>query len=80
MTKPIIICEDNMLVVLSSSNPRSTLQHKSIASSCHHVREHVSGEVVEIRKVESDQNLLDALTKGLDSNGFHNCIIPIMFN
>ena len=80
MTKPTIICEDNMSVVLSSSNPRSTLQHKSMALSCHYVREHVSGEVVEIRKVGSDQNLSDTLTKGLDSNGFHNCIMPIMFN
>ena len=80
VTKPTIICEDNMSVVLSSSNPGSTLQHKSIALSYHFVREYVSGEVAETRKVHISQNIANALTKGLDSSRFYNCMILIMHN
>ena len=80
ITKPTIIYEDNMSVVLSSSNPDSILQHKSIALSYHFVREHISGEVIEIRKVHTSQNIADTLTKGLDSSRFHNCTMLIMHN
>ena len=51
VTKLTIIYEDNMSVFLSSSNPESTLQYKSMALSYHFVREHISREVREIRKV-----------------------------
>ena len=63
VTKPAITYEDNMSVVLSSSNPESTLQHKSIALSCHFVREHVSEEVAEIQKVRASQNIAECFDK-----------------
>ena len=80
VTKPTIIYEDNISVVLSSSNPDSTLQHKSMALSYYFAREHVSGEVAEIQKVHVSQNIADALTKGLDSSGFRNYSMPIIHN
>ena len=80
VTKPTIIYEDNMSVVLSSSNLESTLQYKSMALSYHFAREHVSGEVAEIQKVHVSQNIADALTKGLDSSGFRNYSMPIIHN
>ena len=80
MTKPTVIFEDNMAVVLNSSNPGSTLQHKSIALSYHFCREHVSGGVVKVRHIRTDINLSDAMTKALDSTAFHNCIMPYMWN
>ena len=80
VTKPAILYEDNMSVVINSTNPGSTLQHKSMALSYHFVREHCYGDVVEVRKIASENNTSDALTKGLDSSSFNSCIMPVMSN
>ena len=65
VSKPTVVSEDNMSVVINSTNPGSTLQHKSMALSCHVVREHCYGDVVEARKIDSDKNMSDALKKDL---------------
>ena len=80
LTKPIVAHEDNMSVVINSTNPGSTLQHESTSLSYHFIRERCYGNVVEVRKIASDKNTSDALTKGLDSSGFNNCAMPAMSN
>ena len=80
VTRPTITHEDNMSVVMNCTNPGSKLSHKSMALSHHFVREHSYGEVVEIRKVASNDNTSDVMTKGLDSASFNNCMLPIMVN
>ena len=80
VTKPVIIYEDNMSVVLNTMEPSSNLNHKAMALSYYFCREHVAGGVVEIRKVASKDNLSDRMTKGLDLNNFHNCFIPFISN
>ena len=80
VTKPTVMCEDNMSVVVNRENPGSKLSHKSMALSCHFVREHSYVDVVEIRKIGSNENISDTLTKRLNSSGFNNFIIPVMIN
>ena len=80
ITKPTIIHKDNMVVVMNSTNPGSTLQHKSMALSYHYCREHIASGVVEIRHISSEKNLADGLTKELDSTPFSNCFLPFMLN
>ena len=80
VTKPAITHEDNMSVVINITNPGSILQHKSIALSYHFVREHCYGDVVVVRKIASEDNVSDALTKGLESSVFNSCIMPVMCN
>ena len=69
-----------MPVIVNRASPGITLQHKSIASSCHFVKEYCYGDVAEIRKIGDGDNVLDALTKGLDSSGFNNCMMLLMSN
>ena len=80
ITKPTFTCEDKMSVAVNCSNPGGELSHTSMSSSYHFVREHSYGDVVEIRKIGSSENISDALTKGLDYSGFNNCEMPIMSN
>ena len=80
VTRPTMTHEENMTVVLNSSQPGSNLNHKAMALSCHFCREHVAGDVVEVRHVDSKKNLSDSLTKGLDSTDFHNYFMPFMVN
>ena len=80
ITKPTAMCEDNVSVVMNCTNPGSKLSHKSMDLSYHFVREHAYGDVVEIRKIGTNKNTSDALTKGLDSSAFNNCMLPVMSN
>ena len=80
VSTPTVVYEDNMSLVINITNPGSTLQHKSMTLSHHFVRERCYGDVVEVRKIASDKNFSDALTKGLDSSGLNNCIMPVMSN
>eukprot|EP00957_Ditylum_brightwellii_P053825 4078105-Ditylum_brightwellii.AAC.1 len=56
---PTPIFVDNMSVVLNASNPGSTLNKKTVALSYHFVREHVANAVIEIRKIDSEDNFAD---------------------
>ena len=80
VTSPAITHEDNLPVVLSSTNPGSNLQHKVMPLSYHYCREYVTGRVAEVRHAKSKLNIIDALTKGLDTTNFHNCFMPFMTN
>ena len=78
VSRPTIICEDSMAAVVSSANPGSTLQHESMALSHRFVRESAHGDVVESRKIGSEESMSDALTKGLESSAFSDCMMPEM--
>eukprot|EP00957_Ditylum_brightwellii_P098508 7504058-Ditylum_brightwellii.AAC.1 len=65
---PTPIFVDNMSVLLKSTNPGSTLNKKTVALLYHFVREHVADGVVEIRKIDTDDNFADPFTKLLASN------------
>eukprot|EP00957_Ditylum_brightwellii_P064882 4922194-Ditylum_brightwellii.AAC.1 len=60
-----------MSVVLNATNPGSTLIKKTVALLYHFVREHAANGVVEIRKIDTDNNFADPFTKPLASNKFH---------
>ena len=73
VTQPAKIYCGNMGVVINSSNPVSTLNKKTIALAYHFTREHIANNVVKIRKVDTEDNYADPLTKALNSvkfNGF----------
>ena len=72
VTKPTIMHEDNMAVVINSSEPGSKLQHECMNLPCHFCREHCAEKVVQIRYINSKANLAKGFTKGLDSTEFSN--------
>ena len=72
--------EENVSVVINCNNSGSTLQHKIIALSYHFVREILHSDVVQVRKIGIDNNVSNALTKGLDSSAFNNFIMLVMSN
>ena len=78
--KPKITHEDNMAVVINSSEPGSMLQHEYVPLSFHFCREQCAEEVVQIRHVKSKSNLACRLTKGIDSSNFNTCFLPLMCN
>ena len=80
VSRPTPIFVDNMSVVLNATNPRSTLNKNTVALSYHFVREHVANEVVEIRKIASEDNFADPFTKALVSNDFHGFYHECMVN
>jgi hypothetical protein len=80
VSRPTPIFVDNMSVVLNATNPGSTLNKKTVALSYHFVREHVANEVVEIRKIASEDNFADPFTKALVSNDFHGFYHECMVN
>jgi len=78
--KPTPIYIDNMSVVLNASNPGSTLNKKAIALLCHYTREHVANNVIEIRKIESEQNYSDPMTGALNSTNLCGFFYEIQSN
>jgi len=78
--KPTPICVDNMSVVLNASNPGSTLNKKAIMLLRHCTREHVANDAIEIRKIESEQNCSDPMTKALNSTNLHGFFYEIQSN
>jgi hypothetical protein len=57
----------NLGVVLNASNQGSTLKKKKISLAYHFVREHASGDVISIRKIDTMDNYADPMTKALYS-------------
>ena len=80
ITKPTMIYEDNMSVLINSTEPSSTLKKKHIALAYHFCREQVTAGVVEIKKIHTKSNFSDALAKGVASTSHNNCFGPIMIN
>ena len=73
VTKPTITHEDSMSIVANYTKIGSVWQNKIVALSRCCVREYCYGDTVETRKIDSDKNGSNALTKGLDSSAFNNC-------
>ena len=61
--KPTIMYGDNLGVIQSSTRPDSPLKKKNIAISYHKTRECVAAGIIEVRKVDTKDNLADPLTK-----------------
>lgn len=75
---PIFV--DNSGVVISASDPASTLNKKCVALAYHFVREHAANDVVQIRKIDTKDNYADPFTKSLNSSEHHDFFYEIMRN
>eukprot|EP00957_Ditylum_brightwellii_P165124 12572088-Ditylum_brightwellii.AAC.1 len=75
---PTPIFVDNISVVLNATNSGSTLNKKTVALLYHFVRERIVNGVVEIRKIDTDNNFADPFTKPLTSNKFHGFFYECM--
>jgi hypothetical protein len=80
ISKATPVYVDNLGVVLNASNPASTLNKKHIALAYHFVREHVANNVIEIRKIASEDNYADPFTKGLTSGAYHDFFYELQSN
>eukprot|EP00957_Ditylum_brightwellii_P016734 1259679-Ditylum_brightwellii.AAC.1 len=78
VSKATPIFVDNMSDVLNATNLGSTLNKKTVSMLYHFVREHVAKGVIEVSKIDSEENFADPFTKTLISkayNGFfHECM------
>ena len=68
-----------MSAVLNANNPGSTLNKKTMELRYHFVREHVSNNIEEVRKLHAKDNFEDSFNKNLVSDYFHgfyhNCMV-----
>ena len=80
ISKPTPIYVDNMSVVLNASNPGSSLNKKTVALSYHFVREHVANDVCRIRKIATEENYADPLSKALNSTHHHGFFHEMLTN
>ena len=71
VSKPTPLFVDNLSVVLNAENTGSALNKKNVALSYHFVRNHVSNNVVEVRKIHNSDFFSDLFIKPLASNDFH---------
>ena len=78
--KPTNIMVDNMSVVISASNPATTLNKKHIALAYHFVRKHAALKVINILKIDSADNFADPFTKGMSSGNHDDFYQEIMRN
>ena len=56
---------DNMIVVMNTTRPESTLKKKHNAIAYHRVCKEVAAEIIHITNVLTETNLADMLTKPL---------------
>ena len=77
---PTPIYVDNEGVVLNTANPASSLNKKALALAYHFVREHQHGKVIDIRKISTDDNYADVMTKPLNSKKYNDFIYELMSN
>ena len=80
VTKATNIMVDNMSVVISASNPATTLNKKHIALAYHFVREHAAAKVINILKIDSSENFADPFTKGMSSGDHGDFFQELMRN
>ena len=62
VTKPTILV-DNMAVIIILTNPGSTLNKKMVALAYNFVREHAVNDVLDVRKIDTDNNYAGSFTK-----------------
>ena len=67
VNEPSCVYVDNRATTLNTNDPGSTLNKKYIALEYHFVREHVSGKVVKVHKIKTEDNCADSFTKALTS-------------
>ena len=80
VSKATPIFVDNNSVVINASDPGSTLNKKGVALAYHFVREHAANDVVEIRKISTEDNFVDPFTKSLNGSAHHDFFYEIMRN
>ena len=68
-TSPVFV--ENMSMVLNKMTTGSNLNNKTVALSYHFVRDHVSNNVVEVKKIKTRKCFADLFTKPLEINDFH---------
>ena len=71
---------DYRATTLKSNDPGSTLNKKYIALAYHFVREHVSGKVVKVHKIKTEDNYADLFTKTLTSASHNDFFYQIQRN
>ena len=71
---------DNMSVALSTTNPGSKLNKKTVALACHFVREHQANNVISIRKIHTKSNYADPFTKCLGNEEHHGFFNEFLIN
>ena len=71
---------DNMSVVLSTTNPGSKLNKKTVALAYHFVREHQANNVISIRKIHTKSNYADPFTKCLSNEEHHGFFNEFLIN
>ena len=67
VNEPSCVYVDNRATTLNTNDPGSTLNKKYIALAYHFVREHVSGKVVKVHKIKTEDSYADPFTKALTS-------------
>ena len=80
VSKSTPIFVDNMDVILKKTNTGITPNKKTVAPIYHFVREHVSRNVLEMRKINTSNNFSDPFTEPLVSNYFHGFYHDCMVN
>jgi hypothetical protein len=70
---------DHKSVVTNSTIPTSTLKKKHNSIAYHRVREAVACKMIQISKVQSQENLADLLTKPLSGTGLKTMIQKILW-
>ena len=80
VNEPSCVYIDNRATTLNTNDPDSTLNKKNIALAYHFVREHVSGKVVKVHKIKTEDNYADPFTKALTSVLHNICFYQIQRN
>ena len=78
VSKPTMIYGDNLSAITNATTPGSALNKKYLALSYHYCREHFSGGVVSIRKIDGKENHADPFTNALVNHEFHGHMNKIM--
>ena len=78
VSKSTKIYVDNMSAIINLTDPGSTLDKKYIGLTYHFVREQVSGKVIDIMKIDSNENYANPLTKATNSNQRNSFIYEIL--
>ena len=70
--KPSFIFLNNIILFLNKNNIGILLNKKTVALSYHLVMESVANDVVEVRKIDTEENYADLFIKAMVSNELHD--------
>ena len=74
-----VMMGDNMSVVLNTTLPSSVLKKKHNACAYHRVRETIAAGIMEVRHIDTINNVADILTKPLGPQVFHRLLKENLF-